>query len=542
MKNKLKNFNSTYKRKQNYENSPLYVPPQEKAIGTRSEMVADKRNFTSAPHIMQSSFQYVSIKETIKSLFLRDDFLRAFQNDSRENNHTCKNGEYYDYCCGSAFKNSDLFKSHPKSLQIQIATDDFEICNPLSSKATLHKICAVYFVIRNMPRLSNLKNIYLICLCNSNDIKTPETDFNNLWKLIVNEMKHIEEFGIDINNNLNVKGTLVNLSFDNLGANQSLGYAEAFNAIYYCRICECSKYECRELYKENINKLRTRENYSMRLTEVENSTDVEYVKTCGVKRYCVLNDLKYFNIVENHSVDIMHDLNEGVIPFLLMHLFKYCISQKMFNFDELTKFVQFHDYGILNRKNMPSHINMEKRNLNQNASQSLCLFQNIPFILYKFHKKLKVVWMCVESLFRIVRIVYSSKITECDLEILQKSIFDHLNCIQRKLKITDTLTAKHHFMTHYVGIIRAMGPLKPMSMMRFESKHKVLKNFVKKTHNFRNINKSLAIKHQQMMSRCQNTYDQQITYGKERKTESANVFDLKQIAEISENDAIFEIK
>lgn len=128
---------------------------------------------------------FVPIIDTIRSLFLRDDFSRAFQNGGSRNSHKCTNGEYSEYCCGSAFKKSEIFQAHPESLQILIATDDFEVCNPLSSKASLHKICAIYFVIRNMPRLSYLSNIYLICLCNSNDIrtKTPTAIIYGNWLL-----------------------------------------------------------------------------------------------------------------------------------------------------------------------------------------------------------------------------------------------------------------------------------------------------------------------------------------------------------------------
>lgn len=103
-------------------------------------------------------------------------------------------------------------------------------------------------------------------------------------------MKFIEEFWID-NDSINLKGTLVNLSFDNLGANQSLGFVEGFNANYYCRICELSKEECQKTYKEDKSKKRTRDNYEKHMAEIENSTTVDYTQTRGLKRYCALDDL-----------------------------------------------------------------------------------------------------------------------------------------------------------------------------------------------------------------------------------------------------------
>lgn len=503
-------------------------------------MVADRENLNSCPKLVQSPFQYVSIIGTIRSLFLREDFQRAFRNNVSNSNHTCIEGEYSSFCCGSAFKKNDLFQQYPKSLQLQIATDEFEVCNPLGSKATLHKCCAIYFVIRNMPKLSNLKNIYLICLCNGNDLKTKQTDFNDLWRVIVREIKYLEVFGINVNDNLNVKCTLVNVSFDNLGANQSLGLAEGFNANHYCRFCESSKQECQTMYRENESEMRSHEKYSKQLAQIEMSTNVDLSETRGVKRYCALNELTYFHILDNPSVDIMHDLNEGVIPFTLKHLFKYCTTKNIVKESDLKGMIQYHDYGILSRRNIPSQINSDKHNLNQNASQSLCLFRNIPFILAPYRDKLQDVWICIEALFKIVQIVYSLKITESDLQTLEQCIYVHLSSVQRELQIQDNLTPKHHFMTHYVRIIREMGPLKQMSMIRFESKHKTFKNFVKKTNNFMNINQSLAIKHQQMMSKSKNTYDNQISCGK--KSKLTNDLNLQATINILESDLIYSIK
>lgn len=45
--------------------------------------------------------------------------------------------------------------------------------------------------------------------------------------------------------------------------------------------------------------------------------------TFGVKRTCLLNDLQYFHVSDNHAVDIMHDILEGVGQFELKLLFGY---------------------------------------------------------------------------------------------------------------------------------------------------------------------------------------------------------------------------
>lgn len=121
-------------------------------------------------------------------------------------------------------------------MQIQIYQDDFEPCNPLGSKATIHKLCGVYFCIRNMPNNSKLNSIYLIALRNSDDLKTKETDLNDIWRLVVEEIKYLETIGICVRDGLNLKGTLAMVCGDNLGLNKALGFGESFSANYFLNL------------------------------------------------------------------------------------------------------------------------------------------------------------------------------------------------------------------------------------------------------------------------------------------------------------------
>lgn len=250
------------------------------------------------------------------------------------------------------------------------------------------------------------------------------------------------------------------------------------------------------------------------------------MKTQGVRRYCVLNDLEYFHMFQNPTVDIMHDLNEGVIPFLMKHLFALCLSSKILTEGSLKQKMQYFDFGVCNRGKTPSVINLGKRNLNQNASQSKCLFQHLPFILFREHQhdKLKEVWKCVESLLIITPIAYSRKITETDLELLQENVHIHLDSIQKKFNV-DLLT-KHHNLTHYANVIRKMGPLVTLSMMRYESKHKTLKEIADQTRNFININKTLATVHQQMLTTHIDSYSDNFTNGKVTNTKVEELHDV----------------
>lgn len=107
-------------------------------------------------------------------------------------------------------------------VQIQLGIEDFDPCCAQKSKATILKTCGVYFMIRNLPHSSKLNNYFLAALCNSNNLKEKEDGFDTIAKLIVDEMKTLATEGIDIDEDANLKVAMVNISFDNLGANNAL--------------------------------------------------------------------------------------------------------------------------------------------------------------------------------------------------------------------------------------------------------------------------------------------------------------------------------
>lgn len=337
IRNELKQHNSVEKRNSKFLQNDSYVKPKEISIGMRWERKQVKRRgrIVWVARLIQSTFSYVSIIGTLRSIFKSKEFCEMYFQYNSNERHTCTEGVYSDYCCGSTFK-TEFFKQNIDSLKIQLYSDEFELCNPLQSKAGIHKVLAVYFSIRNFPPefRSRLKNIFLVCLVNSNDLKTKTTDYNNVWKPIVRELQYLEEVGIDVGDK-NIKGTLTHLSTDNYGGNDSLGFASSFAAAYYCRICLLSKKECQFTTTSNRNVRRTRADYENQLMIVKKSDKVVYTETKGLKYYCVLNDLKNFHVIDNPTCDVDHDHPEGTIPLLLKRFFELCIKLKVFEADHL---------------------------------------------------------------------------------------------------------------------------------------------------------------------------------------------------------------
>lgn len=114
-----------------------------------------------------------------------------------------------------------------------------------------------------------------------------------------------------------------------------------------------------------------------------------------------------------------------------------------------------------------------------------------------------------------MQILFSNSIPETDLLQLEELISIHLKSILDVFG--GRLQPKRHFLTHYPSVIRLMGPPKCFWMMRFESKHKFFTQFSKKSNNFKNLTKSLADRHQDIMINKNPNYGDDINEAKLKK-------------------------
>lgn len=293
-----------------------------------------------------------------------------------------------------------------------------------------------------------------------------------------------------------IAGTIVNVTFDNLGGNSSFGFVESFMAHYFCRICTLTKDETKRMIREDTTKLRSRESYDEIVKQIVPGQNLDYKETLGLKRLCYLNNLKYFHIMDNFNLDIMHDLMEGAVPLLLKLFFEHGINHQVFTEKKLGNAFLYFDYGLLNKSCIPSAINLTRRNLGQNASQIRCILLNMPFVLfsYKHNENLVKAWECIISMQQIVRIVYSPIIDSRSFNLLEELTPKHLQHVKECFQVE--LTPKQHNMTHMHSSIAMVGPLVHMSTLKFEMKHKEFSSDVRKMQNYKNVSQSLAKNYQ----------------------------------------------
>lgn len=99
----------------------------------------------------------------------------------------------------------------------------------------------------------------------------------------------------------------------------------------------------------------------------------------------------------------------------------------------------------------------------------------------------------------IVELALSHTFTDDMLQYMTCKISDHRQLLQEALPSL-RLRPKHHYIEHYPHLIKCFGPLVHLWTMRFEGKHKVFKKIVHDTRNYKNVLKTLADKHQNMMA------------------------------------------
>lgn len=502
---KITELSTAFKRKKRLLKYSSLVQPKEIGMGlkwrTNNQPDCDIPSHT----IAQTTFQYVSMKETLLSLFRKPSFEKIYFDYNHNRKHQCQDGIYEDYCCSGVYKKLNLAQ-HKDALIIQLGIDDFDVCCPVKSKSTIHKMTAIYMKIRNMPPEyeSKLDCIFLVALCETEHMKHSNVSLKNIFEPIRNELLDLESVGLQINETTNLKVFLFNVPSDNLGENGALGFVECFSMDGMCRVCDMKKDEWRIATREIESKLRTDSSYQEAMNYIQSLADgdaIDYKISKGIKGYCLLNDLEYFHVLQNVNVDLMHDVMEGLIPYFLENFIKYCSEKKITSVASVQTLIRDFNYGFLFKRKLPSKIKTSSSHLNQNATQLYTIMLHLPFIFIEFRNTLGNVGKLMTHLLQIMQILFSSTIRETDIIRLEMLIHEYLELHQTLFKVH--LMPKHHFLTHYANILRQMGVIHTW-MMRFEAKHKMLASFGK-GQCFKNIAFTIAERHQAIM--CKDQFD-----------------------------------
>ncbi|XP_028298400.1 uncharacterized protein LOC114460675 [Gouania willdenowi] len=215
-------LSSTYQRKKYYRNSFNVVEPL--------TFILNGNKFRS--------FQYVPILKSLQQLLSTKGILEKLKENHRGTTDLKRDPtyEYKSFKDGNHFLQNKFLNNEELRISICLYVDDFETCNPLGTSRKKHKLCAVYWLLSNLPpgSHSSLSSIYLAVLCKSNDVKT--CGFDKVLEPLLKDLKTLEDHGVYVPLlGTSLKGTVHSVVADNLGAHSISGFIECFSGDYFCR-------------------------------------------------------------------------------------------------------------------------------------------------------------------------------------------------------------------------------------------------------------------------------------------------------------------
>lgn len=487
-----------YQENKFFEGTGCLIMPEEKVLGHRM----DQRNYPSTSSIQQvvvsDTTCYIPISKVLKQFLERPGVWQAIQSYSSENDTVLR-----DFHDGKYFKNHATLSAR-NCICLGLYNDDMETANPLGSHATVHKLGFLYYIVKNLPPKFNsvLSNCQLLQVYHSVDVK--KYGFCRILEPFIEEIRKLEVDGMTIcvdGVDIHITVTLGQVSGDNLGMHGLFGFVESFSGNYPCRFCTMHKNDMQTVFTEDNKLLRTRDTHDSHVQSCNLNNDG--TSCFGVMGGSPLNQLNYYHVTDNYAPDIMHDMLEGVCGFeLKLVLYQLIYCKKYFDLSLLNERIRAFNYSPIERGSKPtcisaSHLKIGDGAIKQSASEMWCLVTNLPIIIGDQVPTDDPHWQLLLSLLDVMSLVFASAISEGATYYLQSLISDHMQMFV-ELFPNNRLRPKHHFLTHYPRCIRLVGPLIRFWCMRFEAKHNFFRRLSHIVCNFRNISKTMAMRHQMM--------------------------------------------
>ncbi len=112
--------------------------------------------------------------------------------------------------------------------------------------------------------------------------------------------------------------------------------------------------------------MRTRDGYNDQCNRLDQGD--HYKKTYGLNKFSLLNTSRYYQVIGGLPPDVMHDILEGVLQYVIKELLKvYIFEKKLFRLDDLNGRIAAFDFGYHNDTNKPAPIQAQKLTTNDNS-------------------------------------------------------------------------------------------------------------------------------------------------------------------------------
>lgn len=330
------------------------------------------------------TFQYVPLLKSLQQRLNCETTLNKAIH-LKEKQHPVESDKHvYRSFWDGRFCKRNAILSKECAISLILYVDDFEICNPLGTLRKKHKICALYWILGNLPPgcHSSLSSIHLAALIKSNDVKV--YGYEKVLEPLITDLITLEQHGVFVEKlGKTLKGTLQSVIADNLGAHSIAGFVESFSGRFVCRFCTADRLEFqhKEVGAGGFS-LRTEEIHKNHLKTLEENSLNNYH---GVKSKCALSEkLTTFNVTSGFPPDIVHDLFEGIVPLEISLCQTVFISKKYFTLDALNKAIEDFPYKWTDKINRPHSIPLtyaSRKTIGGNAHENWSLIRFFPLLL-----------------------------------------------------------------------------------------------------------------------------------------------------------------
>ena len=338
------------------------------------------------------SFQYVPLLQTLQKIITTGNILNLIIGEQLQSSDE----EYFDYTSGSEFKNHPVFSKHRICLRLHLYIDDFEVVNPLGSKKSIHKLCAVYFTLGNLgPKFtSKLKHIFLSILCRTKFLQDENISYQDILKPLIHDLKLLASEGITVEVNghkMQIFGAVTTVSADNLGAHQLARFTKSFSSGRVCRFCMILHNQLSDILCEDECQLRSKASHASHLRIVSENPDLAK-STYRVLTKCPLEDLVYFSAVDHFAPDLMHDFLEGVAPVLIRLILTHCHQKRYVRLNVVNEELKSFPFGSCDKKSKPTEIPSkcvtdDCLSPSRESNREMVLVQNTATFDFQVHSK-----------------------------------------------------------------------------------------------------------------------------------------------------------
>jgi len=200
-----------------------------------------------------------------------------------------------DYIDGSAYSSHPLFSKDPSAVRLHMYIDEFEVCNPIGSRKGVHKLTAIYYIIRNVhPKYwSQSSVVHLALLARTQIIK--QYGLEVVLAPLIEDLKTLETQGVCVDmcgNRVVLYGSIATISADNLGSHQLGGFRLTFSSGKLCRYGLTDAKNLTDHVSEDSCVLRTADGHADHLRGI--TRDSTLIATYGVTMRCKFDELAYF--------------------------------------------------------------------------------------------------------------------------------------------------------------------------------------------------------------------------------------------------------